>query len=174
MASIEDVKAAILDVPDFPKEGIVFKDITPVLGDPALFGAVTDAFAAHYASAGAETIVGVESRGFIFGAHLAHKMGIGLTLVRKPGKLPRKTFSETYSLEYGEDSLEVHEDAFASKKKAIVIDDVLATGGTAAATLALCTKAGAEVVGVGFLMELGFLEGRGKLGDVDVCSLITY
>jgi len=172
--SIEDVRAAIVDVPDFPEEGIVFKDITPVLDDPELFKAVTTAFKKNFGPHEPDYVVGIESRGFILGAALAHALDVGFVPVRKPGKLPRKVLSETYALEYGTDTLELHEDAFANATKVVILDDVLATGGTAHAALRLCRKAGAEVAGLGFLMELGFLEGRGKLEGVPITSLITY
>lgn len=168
------VREKIVDVPDFPKPGVTFKDITPLLQDPAAFTEVVDAFAARWADAGLDQVVGIESRGFLFGAPVAQKLGVGLTLLRKPGKLPRETVSQSYSLEYGEDELQIHADSFAAGKRAVILDDVLATGGTAAAAAALVTKAGGELVEVGFLMELSFLPGAAKLGETPRFSLITY
>lgn len=173
LPSIEVVREAILDVPDFPKEGIVFKDISPVLQDPALFRSVIAAFVERWRDQGVEQVVGVESRGFLFGAAVAHELGVGLVLARKPGKLPRQVVSQSYDLEYGQDSLEIHADAFEKGRKVALIDDVLATGGTAAACCRLIEQAGGEVVEAGFLMELGFLDGGSKLG-VPHHSLITY
>ncbi len=165
--------AHIVDVPDYPKPGIVFKDITPLIANGPAFRQVTDAFAAALAPLNPTHLVGIESRGFIFGAALANALGLGLTLVRKPGKLPRKTHRMSYALEYGTDSVEIHADAMTTGDRAVVIDDVLATGGTAAAVASLVTGLGAELVGMTFLMELGFLEGRKKLPvDVPVSSLV--
>ena len=152
-----------LDVPDFPKPGIVFKDITPVLEDPDAFKEVIDAIAAHWEGQGITRLVGIESRGFIFGSALAYAMGLGLTLVRKPGKLPRETRSVSYELEYGTDNLELHVDAVGPDDTVLIVDDVLATGGTAAAVCELITSTGARVGGLAFALELGFLPGRAKL-----------
>jgi adenine phosphoribosyltransferase len=163
----------IADVPDFPKPGIVFKDITPVLSDAAGFRCVVDALAADWRGKGLTQVVGVESRGFIFGAGLAYALGVGLALVRKKGKLPRETRSVRYDLEYGTDELEIHADAFKLGDRALIIDDVLATGGTAAGTAELVRGAGAELVGMAFVLELDFLRGRDKLpGGLDVRSLL--
>ncbi len=172
--NLDSVRKAILDVPDFPKKGIVFKDITPVLDQPDLFRWVTLQMAARWSGESLDYVVGIESRGFILGAALAGVMGLGFVPVRKPKKLPRKTLSETYALEYGTDTLEVHEDAFPNAARVVIVDDVLATGGTAQAAWRLCQKAGADVVGLAFLMELGFLDGRKKLEGVAVQSLLTY
>jgi adenine phosphoribosyltransferase len=172
--TLEDVKAAIADVPDFPKPGIVFKDISPVLADPALFDAVIAAFEETWKTDEPDFIAGIESRGFLFGAALAHRMKVGFVPIRKPGKLPRKTLSQSYALEYGTDTLEIHADAFEGGAKVVILDDLLATGGTARAAWELCKKAGGDVVGVGFMVELGFLEGIQKLEGVPVTSLIRY
>ena len=171
---METVRAAILDVPDFPKPGVVFKDITPVLQDPRLFGCVLDAFVARWENLGIDQVVGVESRGFILGAAVAARLGVGLTLARKPGKLPRKTVRQSYDLEYGQDSLELHADSFTGGKRVVLIDDVLATGGTAAACCQLVKQAGGDLIEFGFLMELGFLGGAAKLGEVGYHALIRY
>jgi adenine phosphoribosyltransferase len=163
----------IRDIPDFPKEGIVFKDITPLLGDRDAFRAAVDKLAEHFAAAGVTKVMGAEARGFIFGGALAYTLRAGFVPARKPGKLPWKTTSHTYDLEYGTDTLEVHTDAIDADDVVLIVDDVLATGGTAAAKAALVDKMGAKVAGFAFLIELDFLDGREKLGDaVDVVSLI--
>jgi len=162
-----------LDVPDFPKPGIVFKDITPVLEDPAALKEIIDAIASHWADRGITRIVGIESRGFIFGAALAYAMDLGLTLVRKPGKLPRETRSVSYELEYGSDNLEIHVDAVGPADRVLIVDDVLATGGTAEAVCKLIAGTGADVAGLAFALELGFLPGRDKLpAGAEVQSLM--
>jgi adenine phosphoribosyltransferase len=161
------------DVPDFPKPGIVFKDLTPLLADVGAFRFAVDALAERVAERSVEKVVGVEARGFIFASAVAYRLGSGLVPVRKPGKLPWRTATETYELEYGTDSLEIHEDAISAGDDVYVIDDVLATGGTAAATCRLVERLGGRVAGVGFVVELGFLSGRAKLPDYDVVSLIT-
>jgi adenine phosphoribosyltransferase len=161
------------DVPDFPKPGIVFKDLTPLLADVEAFRYSVDALADRVAEREVEKVVGVEARGFIFASAIAYRLGAGLVPVRKPGKLPWRTAAETYELEYGTDSLEIHEDAISAGDDVYVIDDVLATGGTAAATCRLVERLGGRVAGVGFVVELGFLSGRAKLPDYDVVSLIT-
>ena len=168
-------KTRIQDVPDYPKPGIVFKDITPLLADGPAFKAVIDALAKALEAHRPTHIVAIESRGFIFGAAVAHALGLGLTLVRKPGKLPRKRRSVSYALEYGTDTLELHDDALVAGDRAVVIDDVLATGGTAAAVGELVGGTGAELVAFAFLIELGFLGGRGKLpAGVPVVALTAY
>ncbi len=172
-----DVKSAerlIRDVPDFPKPGIVFKDITPLLQDPAGWRAVVDEMCAQVGSAQASAMVGVESRGFLFAAPMAYQLNVGLALVRKPGKLPADTLTQEYALEYGTDRLEVHRDAFEPGQPVIIVDDVLATGGTAEAAAALVREAGAHVVGFAFLVELSFLGGRERLGGVPVHSVYRY
>jgi len=163
----------IVDVPDWPKPGIVFKDITPLIADGAAFAEVTQLFADAIAPLAPTQLVGIESRGFIFGAALANRLGLGLTLVRKKGKLPRKAHSAEYALEYGTDIVELHADALGTDDRVVVIDDVLATGGTAKAVTELIHASGATLVGLAFLMELGFLAGRAKLPDVPVTSLLV-
>lgn len=168
------LESYIRDVPDFPTPGIVFKDLTPLLGSPEAFRGAVDALVAHAATLGTvDKVVGIEARGFIFGAAAAYQMGVGLVPVRKPGKLPSETVIETYELEYGTDSLEVHKDAVTPGEAVYVIDDVLATGGTAAATCRLVEALDGRVVGLGFVVELGFLKGRAKLADHEVSSLVT-
>ena len=162
------------DVADFPKPGIVFKDITPVLADGALFREVIDLFADSLAGTGVTKIVGIDARGFIFASAVAYKLGVGFVPVRKKGKLPWKTRAAEYDLEYGSAIVELHIDAVAPGEKVALIDDVLATGGTAAAALRLLRECGAEVVSAQFLMELGFLGGRKKLGETKVESILVY
>jgi len=169
-----DLKTYIRDIPDFPKKGIVFKDITPLLKSPEAFSFVIETWASRYASRKLDAIIGMESRGFIFAAPLALRLKVPFVPVRKPGKLPAKTVRETYQLEYGTDSLEIHEDALAKGAKVLVLDDVLATGGTAEAVVRLVERVGAKVEEASFLMELGFLKGRDKLKSVPVHSIITF
>ncbi len=161
----------VRDVPDFPKPGIVFKDITPLLANGNAFGAVVSELACQIDS-DVDAIVGIESRGFIFGAALAQQLGLGLITVRKPGKLPADVHSVEYELEYGVDRLEIHRDALSQGHKVVIVDDLLATGGTAAATVQLVRKLGAEVVSCLFVIELAFLEGRSAIADVPVRSLL--
>ncbi|MFZ5426205.1 MAG: adenine phosphoribosyltransferase [Thermodesulfobacteriota bacterium] len=167
-----DLRALIRDIPDFPKPGIVFLDITPLLGDGTAFRHAIDTLASRFEGCGATKIVCAEARGFIFGAALAYKLGIGFVPVRKPGKLPYKTTSVTYDLEYGTDTLCMHEDALLRGEKVLVIDDVLATGGTLKGMLQLMDSFGAEVVGIGVLIELCFLNGRGQLNGMPFDSII--
>jgi adenine phosphoribosyltransferase len=169
-----DLRDWIRDVPDFPKPGILFKDITPLLACPEPFRATIDRLAELVAGHSIDVIGAAEARGFIFGAPLAMKLGIGFVPIRKPGKLPSATVSLEYKLEYGTDRLEVHTDAFAPGKRVLLIDDVLATGGTMRACRDLVDKAGAEVVACAFVLELGFLEGRAKLEPTEVLSLLKY
>lgn len=169
---VADIKATMRDVPDFPKPGILFKDITPVLADGALFKRITARFAEQWAGK-ADVIVGMESRGFIFGCPLAHALDVGFAPARKPGKLPYDTIGVEYDLEYGTNRLELHTDAVKPGDRVLVVDDLLATGGTAKATVELVRQLGAEVVGCAFLVELGFLEGRKEL-DCDVDSIVIY
>jgi adenine phosphoribosyltransferase len=174
MSAAVDLAAKIRDVPDFPEPGIVFKDIMPLLADPAAYQATVDRLAEWAEPRRPDLILGAEARGFILGGALAYKLGCGFCAARRPGKLPWKTISATYALEYGENSLEVHADAFAGGARVLVHDDVLATGGTVKAILDLVEQLGGEVVGVAFLIELGFLNGRERLAGYDIHSLITY
>jgi len=169
-----DLKSFIRDIPDFPKKGILFKDITTLLDKGELFHQVIDQFAEHYQAKGIQKVVAIESRGFIFGATLAYKLKAGFVPVRKKGKLPYKTISETYQLEYGTDTLEMHEDAIAPNDKVLIIDDLLATGGTINATIELVKKLKGKIMGLAFLIELTFLKGRDRLKDYDVLTLIKY
>jgi adenine phosphoribosyltransferase len=175
MSQLEsDIRAVIRDVPDFPKPGIVFKDITPLLGDPFLFQRVTKAMADPYRAAGVTHVVAIESRGFLLGAPIAQQLNAGLIPVRKPGKLPSATASIEYALEYGTDRLEIHADACDRRAKVLIVDDVLATGGTAEATASLVQGLGAALAGFSFLMSLSFLDGRKRLGGTPVHALVTY
>jgi adenine phosphoribosyltransferase len=169
-----DLKSLIRDIPDFPKPGIVFKDITTLLNNPDGLRYSIDSMAERVADLKPDYIVGMESRGFIFGTPLAYKMGVGFVPVRKPGKLPADTHSVEYELEYGSDRLEIHQDAFHPGSRILVIDDLIATGGTAAATAQLIQQTGSSLVGFGFIIELTFLEGRKNLPDVPIVSLIEY
>lgn len=168
--TLDQIAQQIQDVPDFPKPGILFKDITPVLADPKAFRALIEHFAQQVPSE-TEKIVAIESRGFILGSALAHHLETGLVLVRKPGKLPRSTVSHSYELEYGTDKLQIHAEDLAPDEKVVIIDDVLATGGTAAATEFLCREVGAKVLKHLFLMEIEFLKGREKLNSPLHCLL---
>jgi len=165
---------AIRDVPDFPKKGIIFKDITTLLKEPDLLKESIDLLGEHYRDKGVQKVVGIESRGFIFASAIACNLGAGFVPVRKPGKLPAETLTESYALEYGTDSIEIHRDSISPGEKVAVVDDLLATGGTMAATLKLLEKLGAEVVGVSFLIELEFLKGREKIPGYDIHTLIKY
>jgi adenine phosphoribosyltransferase len=170
----DEVKARLRDVQDFPRPGIVFKDITPLLADPLLFGRVINAMAAPFRGQHVTKVIGVEARGFILGAPVALALNAGFVPARKPGKLPHRTVVERYSLEYGADGLEMHQDAVLQGERVIIVDDVLATGGTAEATAKLASQIGGELVGFSFLMVLGFLEGVKRLGGADrVRSVIT-
>jgi adenine phosphoribosyltransferase len=171
---VEDVKARLRDVPDFPKPGILFKDVTPVLADPHLFARVVEAMAAPFRGQRIHRVVAVESRGFLFGAPIALRLHAGFAPARKPGKLPWRTRTERYALEYGEDALQLHEDAVSRGDRVLIVDDLLATGGTAVATERLVTALGGEVVGFSFLIALDFLPGRERLGRDKVCSLLSY
>jgi adenine phosphoribosyltransferase len=168
------LESFIHDVPDFPKPGIVFKDITPLLASPDAFRECIDGMATHARQLRAETIVAIESRGFIFGAPLAKTLGLPFVPVRKPGKLPRARVREEYALEYGTDALEMHADALPKGTRVLIVDDVLATGGTAAAVVKLVKRAGGNPIGALFVIELGFLQGTVRLGDVPVRSLLKY
>ena len=171
---MRDLKSFIRDVPNFPKEGIVFKDITPLLGHREAFSETIDLLADKIAGESPDVIVAVESRGFIFGAPLAYKLKTGFVPVRKKGKLPYKTHKVEYELEYGVDLLEIHEDAFEPGAKVVIVDDLLATGGTSLAVIELVKKLGGQVSSLLFLVELSFLNGRERLKDYTVHSLIVY
>ncbi len=164
----------IRDVPDFPKPGIIFKDIMPLLGHAEAFDASVTALADPYRESDIDAVVGIESRGFIFGAAVARELGVGFVPIRKPGKLPADTISVSYSLEYGEDTVEMHRDALSEGQKVLVLDDVLATGGTMAAACDLVEKTGADITGVVFLVELNFLNGREKLFGQDIYSVLSF
>jgi len=168
----ERVRNALRDVPDFPKPGILFKDITPILSDPALFADVIDHIAARWKDSGIEVVAGVESRGFIFAAPLAIRLGCSFLPVRKPGKLPYRTVGVEYALEYGTDRLEAHEDGLRKNARVLIVDDVLATGGTAQATLQLVRQLGGTVVGASFVLELGFLKGAERLAGTTLDVLV--
>jgi adenine phosphoribosyltransferase len=171
---VRAVRDLVRDIPDFPKPGILFKDITPVLADPAAFGQVTDAFVALSRIHGATRVVGIESRGFIFGAPVARELGVPFAPVRKPGKLPYETARVDYTLEYGTDALEIHTDGVAPGDRVVVVDDLLATGGTAQAACQLIEQQGATIAGVLVVIELTFLEGARRLEPHPVASLIKY
>jgi len=169
-----DYKAYIRDIPDFPKPGIVFKDITPLLANHKALTAAIEAMAKPFHDQSVDLVIGMESRGFIFGPAMALQLGCGFAPVRKPGKLPFQTHSVDYDLEYGTDSLEIHIDAAHPNHRVLIVDDLIATGGTAQATGDLVTALGATVVGYSFLIELGFLNGKQKLGDTTIHSVLTY
>ena len=171
---VTTLKSLIRDIPDFPQPGIVFKDITPLLKDPQGFRGTVDALATHFGDRPIDKVVGIEARGFILAAPIAYLMGAGFVPVRKAGKLPWRTRVEEYALEYGIDRLEMHHDGVVEGDNVLVIDDVLATGGTAAATLRLIEAAGGSVAGLGFVIELAFLGGRSRLAEHDAFSLLNY
>jgi adenine phosphoribosyltransferase len=169
-----DLKSLIRDIPDFPKPGIMFRDITTLLRDPAGLKYAIDTLATQVQDLQPEYIVGMESRGFIFGAALAYKLGIGFIPVRKPGKLPAAVYTVEYALEYGTDKLEIHRDAVVPGSRILIVDDLIATGGTAAATAQLIQAIGCDLIGYGFMIELDDLGGRSRLPDVPIVSLIHY
>ena len=171
---MEHLKALIRDVPDFPVEGILFRDVTPLLRDPAGLREVVRAFADRYRDSGIDVIAGIESRGFLFGAPLAVELGVGFVPIRKLGKLPAGKIRREYALEYGSNTLEIHDDAVLPGERVLVVDDLLATGGTARASVELVRELGGEVMGLAFLIELAFLEGRRTLDGCDVFTLLTY
>lgn len=171
---MDHLKAKIRHVNDFPKKGILFYDITTLLNDPKGFQDTIDALAAPFMGEDIDQVVGIESRGFILGAAVAHALGSGFIPIRKPGKLPSATHKETYALEYGTDALEIHQDAFAKDHRILIVDDVLATGGTARAAVDLVRRAGGKVVGAAFLIELNFLNGRAKLEGEPVYTVLQY
>jgi len=171
---LDDLKALIREVPDFPKPGILFYDITTLLKDPAGLKAIIDRLRDHYAGAGVDVVLGIEARGFIFAPALAYALGVGFVPVRKPKKLPAATQRVEYALEYGADVLEIHADAIKPGQKVLIVDDVLATGGTAAAVTRLVEALGGKVAGLAFVIELDFLHGRAKLDGYDLFSMIHY
>jgi adenine phosphoribosyltransferase len=168
-----DLRRYIRDIPDFPKPGIVFKDITPLLSDGAAFRAAVDQFVERFRGR-VDVVLGIESRGFLIGAAAAYGLGTGVALVRKPGKLPAETHAARYDLEYGTDTLEMHRDAFAGPQRVLVVDDLLATGGTATAAVDLVGRGGGVVVACAFVIELAFLKGRDRLAGREVVSLLRY
>jgi len=171
---MEELSKVIRDIPDFPKKGIIFKDITTLLQKPDAFRKAVDLLASALEGKELDILLGIESRGFIFASALAYKLGKGLTIARKPGKLPARTISASYELEYGTDSVEMHADAIEPGQKVVIVDDLLATGGTARAVAELVQKAGGKVAALVFLIELDFLRGREKLADYDTISVIHY
>lgn len=171
---VDELKKTIRDVSDFPKKGIVFKDITTLLKDPISFQRSVDLLGHRYVGQGIELVVGIEARGFIVGAALAYKLGAGVILVRKPGKLPHKTLRASYELEYGADALEIHQDSITHGQKVLIADDVLATGGTVSAVIGLIEKMGGVIVECAFLAELTSLGGRNRLDPYPVFSLIRF
>jgi adenine phosphoribosyltransferase len=171
---IDKLRAAVRDVPDFPKKGIIFKDITPILKDGGLFRAAVDLFLDRCRGKKIDKIVGIDARGFVFGSAVAYELGIGFVPLRKKGRLPYKTESAKYSLEYGEAEMELHIDAITQGEQVILIDDLLATGGTSASAVTLIKKVGGELLGAQFLIELEFLHGREKLVPTPVISFLKY
>jgi len=167
-----DLWSLVRDIPDFPQPGIVFKDLTPLLADPAGFREVVDLLTSPWGDQRVDTVVGVEARGFLLAAPVAYLLGAGVVPVRKPGKLPSAVHARSYDLEYGSNTLEVHQDAFQPGARVLVVDDVLATGGTAAATVELARHSGATVLGVAFLLEIGSLQGRSALEGLEVRSVL--
>lgn len=171
---MQDFSRFIREIPDFPKPGILFKDITPLLGNPIAFHRVIDEIAVPYNSEAIDVIIGIEARGFIFASALAYRLDAAFVPIRKSGKLPYDTHEATYQLEYGTDTLAIHQDAFPKQSKVLICDDVLATGGTLAAGIDLVQQLGGDIVGIALLIELTFLNGREKLSDYDIFSLIEY
>ena len=174
--STVDIESLVVDIPDYPEPGVVFKDITPLVADPEGFAACVDRIAEHFAGAGVTKVVGAEARGFLIGAPVAYKLGAGFVPARKPGKLPREVYSQSYALEYGTDELQIHKDAMGPGDKVLIVDDLVATAGTAVAAGKLVREAGAELMGFGFLMELCFLGPEELLGkefpELEMYSLI--
>ena len=168
------IKSVIRTVPDWPEQGVNFRDITPLLQNSAAFRKLIDSFVHRYQEMNLDAIAAIDARGFIIGAPLAYELGCSFVPVRKKGKLPHKTIEENFSLEYGEDTVAIHEDALKPGARVLLLDDLLATGGTAAAAAKLVSKVGAEIVEIGFLIELDFLKGREKLGDYPIHSVVTY
>jgi adenine phosphoribosyltransferase len=175
VATLTDrLRASIRDIPDFPKPGILFKDITPVLLDPELFRATVGALADWTAERDPHKVIGVDARGFLFAGAVADRLGVGLVPARKPGKLPSETIRTSYDLEYGVNTLEVHRDAIQPGERIVVVDDLLATGGTIEAAMRLIEGLGGEIAGLAFVIELGFLDGRARLDGRDILSLVTF
>ena len=170
----EHLKKLIREVPDFPKKGILFYDITTLLRDKVGFATLIDALSEHYLNSGIDLVLGIEARGFIFGPALAYRLNAGFVPIRKPGKLPAETVKWTYELEYGKDTLEIHKDAIRPGQRVIIVDDLLATGGTANACVQLAKSLGANIAGMGFVVELDFLQGRNKFEGTEVFSLLHY
>lgn len=171
---IAKLRSLIRDVPDFPKDGIVFKDITPLLADPLAFSTVIDLIVVHFGRGNVDKVVGIEARGFIIASPVAYHFGAGFVPVRKQGKLPSNTETEEYALEYGSATLEIHTDTILPGERVLIVDDVLATGGTARAAANLVERVGGKVIGIACLIELGFLEGRKAVGDREIFTLIEY
>ncbi len=171
---MDNLSKFIRNIPDYPKPGIMYKDITPLLGNAPIFNAVIEVYANHYKNSGVEMIVGPEARGFIFASALAYRMGTGFAPVRKEGKLPSDTYQVTYDLEYGTDTLTIHQDAFPKGTRVLICDDLLATGGTIAATIELIEKLGGDIVGIAFLIELQELNGREKIGNIPIFSVFEF
>ena len=171
---MKDLAAMVRNVPDFPKPGILFKDITPLLQDAEAFRQAIDRMADAWAGKKIDVVLGIEARGFLFASALAYKLNAGLVIVRKPGKLPYKTKSVTYALEYGTDSLQIHDDAIRAGQRVLIVDDVLATGGTVKAVTELVRQFNADIAGIAFLSELAFLRGREKLAAFELSTLITF
>ncbi len=174
MSDADTLRSALRDVPDFPKPGIIFKDITPILGDGELFQTSIRLLAETASGAAVDKVVGIDARGFIFAAAVADRLKAGFVPIRKKGKLPWKTREASYTLEYGESVVEIHQDAVNPGERILLVDDLLATGGTAAAAVRLLDQLEAEIVSVSFLIELAFLEGRAKLGDHTISSVLSY
>lgn len=174
MKAANEIKSAIRDIPDFPKAGIIFKDITPLLKDAKLFKKAVDLLAKQFKGRKIDKVASIESRGFIFGSAVAYKLGASFVPVRKKGKLPHLTYFSEYELEYGKDILEIHQDAVSKGENVLIIDDLLATGGTLGAVIDLIEKTGGKVAGIGFLIELTFLHGREKHKGRDIFSLVKY
>jgi adenine phosphoribosyltransferase len=174
MNDLDRLRSLIRDVPDFPQQGIVFKDITPLLADEVAFSSVIDMVVVHFGRGNVDKVVGIEARGFILASPVAYHFGAGFVPVRKAGKLPWESESEQYELEYGTETLEIHKDAFKPGERVLIVDDVLATGGTARATAKLVERLGGTVVGIACLIELGFLHGRKAIEDYDFFALITF
>jgi adenine phosphoribosyltransferase len=168
------LSSLIRDVPDFPKQGVTFKDITPLLADPAAFSSAVDAIVVNFGRGKIDKVVGIEARGFIIAAPVAYHFNAGFVPLRKAGKLPYETMSQSYELEYGSETLELHSDAISPDDRVLIVDDVLATGGTAAAACELVERTGAKVTGLAFIIELAFLEGAKRISDYDYTSLLTY